>query len=152
MTETAIRFKPTKAYVKSLDRADNRLIELMFYGIEQGIRVKQEGNGLLVPFVITERKGNRQQKKFNARRTDIGLNDGMDFLKTEQDVNFGIIVFDGFLTLDGKRNEAVLVRGFDAAEDLGYLIAQRYVPKRLLSSFKLVGNVAFLGNEEQVLR
>jgi hypothetical protein len=137
--------------IKTIDKADRRLIDLVFHGLEEGIKVKKTGKGLLVPFVITEKHGERNRKQFDGVRTDIGVEKGMDYL-SKSDINFGVIVFDGYLTIGGKRDEAVIVRGYDSAERIGYSIGQRYSPQKLFGPFRLIGNPAFLCNEEQILR
>ncbi|MEJ0056219.1 MAG: hypothetical protein WDN75_11490 [Bacteroidota bacterium] len=92
--------------IKTIDKADRRLIDLVFYGIEEGIKLKKAGRGLLIPFVITETtNGERQRTQFEAERLDIGVENGMNYLR-ESDINFGVIVFDGYLTIAGKRKRS----------------------------------------------
>ena len=138
---------------KDIKQADKRLVDMMFFGLDYGIEnIQINGKGSLVPFVVTEKEGQNKLDRFVTERLEDGLSEGLRFLENEKESRFGVIVYDGFLTVDGQKIDAVLVKGFDRHEEVGYLIGQRYKPKKILRSFGLIGNPAFIGNEEQVLK
>lgn len=138
---------------KNIDQADKRLVDMMFFGLDYGIdNIKMNGKGPLVPFVVTEKGAENKLNRFAAERLEDGLMEAIKFLEGEKDSRFGVIVYDGYLTVDGQKLDAVLVKGFDRNDEVGYMIGQRYKPKKLLKSFELVGSPAFIGNDEQVLK
>ena len=138
---------------KDLKKADKKLVDMMFFGLDYGIdNIKINGKGALVPFVVTEKDGQNKLDRFVTERLEDGLNEGLRFLENEKESRFGVIVYDGFLTVDGQKIDAVLVKGFDRNDEVGYMIGQRYKPKKILRSFELIGNPAFIGNDEQLLK
>lgn len=138
---------------KNIDQADQKLVDLMFFGLDHGIEsVKASATGPLIPFTMTEIKGERKLNRLVTERLEDGLSKGIELLKSDNTSDFGIIVYDGYLTFDGQKYDAVIVRGFDRKDNVGYLIGQRYRLKTFLSPFKTVGNPTFLGNEEQLMK
>ena len=138
---------------KNVDQADKKLLDLMFFGLDHGIEsVKASGKGPLVPFTMTETNGERKLNRLVTERLEDGLNEGIKALTSDVTSDYGIIVYDGYLTVEGQKYDAVIVKGFDRKDHIGYLIGQRYQLKKLLTPFKTVGNPAFIGNEEQVLK
>lgn len=141
------------ATTKNIDQADKKLVDLMFFGLDHGIEsVKASGKGPLIPFIITESNGEKKLIRLVTERLEDGLNEGIKSLKVDETSDYGIIVYDGFLTDEGQKYDAIIVKGFDRKDNIGYLIGQRYQLKKFLTPFKTVGNPAFLGNEEQILK
>ena len=57
------------------------------------------------------------------------------------------VAFDGFLTVEGARADAVYVEALDCQTGAHIVLAQRYQPKRLLSKFRTLGDPAALDAE-----
>lgn len=87
-----------------------------------------------------------------TERLEDGLSEGMKILGTDSTSDYGIIVYDGYPRIDGQKYDAVIAKGFDRKDKIGYLIGQRHQLKRFLTPFKTVGNPAFVGNELQLLK
>ncbi|MEQ8687658.1 MAG: hypothetical protein RIE86_20300 [Imperialibacter sp.] len=138
---------------KSFDKADERLADLMIFGLDHGIEsVMASVTGPLIPFVVTDSKGERTIKRLMTDRLEDGLENGLTLLRTDQTCDYGIVVYDGYLTVGGEKYDAVIVRGFDRKDKLGYMIGQRYQLESSTEPFKKVGNPIFVGNDEQLLK
>lgn len=139
--------------VKNIDQADKKLVDLMFFGLDHGIEgIKINGKGPLIPFIILVVNGEKQMKRFVADKLEDGLNEGIKYLKEEKESESAIVVYDGYLTIEGKKLDAVITKGFDRKDEIGYLIGQRYSTRKFLRGFKLIGNPTFVGNEDQILK
>jgi hypothetical protein len=57
------------------------------------------------------------------------------------------VAFDGFLTWEGERTDAIYVEAIDEPAAAHVVVAQRYKPKRRLSKLKRVGEPVFLDAE-----
>lgn len=138
---------------KNVYYADKKLLDLMFFGLDHGIEsVRASGTGPLVPFIVTETDGERELSRLVAERLEDALSEGIKSLEADKTSNYGIIVYDGYIRVDGQKYDAVLVKGFDRKDSIGYLIGQRYQLKNYLTPFKTVGNPTFIGNDEQLLK
>jgi hypothetical protein len=137
---------------KSMDEANKELIELMFFGLDHGIESIKDGEGPLIPFSITSTNGERKLDRFVTENLEDGLVKAVQYIKDlEKKPNFAIVVYDGYITMEGKKFDAILVKGYDKNDVLAYILAQRYLPKQDTSDFKLIGNTAFLGNDKNIL-
>lgn len=140
-------------YSGNINNADNKLVDLMFVGLDHGIEsVKASGPGPLIPFVMVETNGKRNLKRYVSERLEDGLDEGMRELENDNDSEFAVLVYDGYLTIDGVKFDAVIVKGFDRKDKTGYQIGQRYERKSFLKPFKVIGNAAYLGTVEQLLK
>jgi hypothetical protein len=138
---------------KTIKDADEKLVDLMFKGLDHGIEcIKTNGKGPLIPFSMMETNGHRKLIRFVADKLEDGLSEGINELKKNKNCEFGILVYDGFVTIEEHKYDAVIVKGFDRKDNIGFLMGQRYEPKKLLRKFKLIGNATYLGTEEQLLR
>jgi len=113
-----------------------RLNDLMFKALDHAVDSVRSG-GDLVPFVMTEADLHRfvtttlQESKARAE----------DYLRSLSEP-LAVLAYDGYLTLEGNKYEAVFVKAFDRTQDTGILLAQRYKPKKFLSKFTPIGNPA----------
>jgi len=138
--------------IKSIDQADNKLVDLMHFALDHGIaNIKIKGKGPLVPFVVTEINGEKEVTRFFTNHHKDGLNEAIRCLKGEQKSHFAVLAYDELLPMDDQKFNAVIVRGYDRADTVGYTLAQRYVPSGFFSFFKLAGNEVFLGNADPLL-
>lgn len=139
--------------IKNIDQADEKLVDLMFFGLDYGIEnIEADSVGTLIPIVITEKNSERDLKRFVTERIEEGLEKGEQYLKNEKMARYGVVIYDGYITFKGEKIDAILVKGFDRQDEVGYVIGQRYQRKKDKSELELIGNPAFIGNEEQMLR
>jgi hypothetical protein len=138
---------------KNFHQADKKLADLMVFGLDHGIEsVKASVKGPLVPFTMTETNEERKLNRIITEKLEEGLTEGMKSLEADDVSRYGIIVYDGYLTIEGRRFDAVIVKGFDRNDSLGYSIGQRYQLKKFLTPFRTIGSPVFIGNQEQILK
>jgi hypothetical protein len=125
--------------------ADNvRLNDLMFKALDHALWCVHDGE-LLVPFVMTEGTLTR----FVAERVEEGKTQAEKFLAEQTNEPVIVLAYDGYLTRDGVKNDAIFIQAFDKTEEKGVLLAQRYQHKTRAQSFLQIGNpaiVAYLDN------
>jgi len=137
---------------KSINQADKKLVDLMHFGLDHGVEsIKIKGKGPLVPFVVIELNGEKELTRFLRDKPEDGVKDGIRSLKEAKESQFAVLVHDGYLTVAGQKFNAVIAKGFDRNDTVGYSLAQRYSPKKFFSSFKSIGKPSFVGNAEQLL-
>ena len=138
---------------KNISQADKKLVDLMIFALEHGVATVQiKGKGPLVPFVVTEIKGEREKHRFFTHHIEDGLSEAVRFLKDDEKSDFAALVYDAFLPIEDKNINAVVVRGYDRKDTVGYALGQRYLPSKFFSFFKLSGGKVSLGNADQLLR
>lgn len=104
-----------------------------------------------MPFVITEGEAGRDVHRFVDERLDVALEKAYDFVRRRlPDFMRVAIVHDGFTTIDGVRNDAILVLGCVNGKAETFLFAQRYSPTALLRGFRTIGNPTYLGKGREV--
>jgi len=132
--------------------APEKLMDLIFLGLDHGIESIKEG-GQLVPFTMSETNGKRDLHRFVTERIEEGKEKAEEHLKKlNPSPEYAIVAYNGYVTIEGKKYEAILVKGFDKKQKEGYILAQRYTPKAFLRSLKIIGNSAFIGNEPNILK
>ena len=137
---------------KNISLADKKLVDLMHYGLDHGIEsIRVKGKGPLVPFIVTEINGERDITKFYSRHPEGGLSEAIRYLKEERASHFAVLVYGDVLPLEEKQFNAVIARGYDRTDTVGYALGQRYLPSRFFSFFKLAGTKVFLGNADCLL-
>ena len=125
----------------------------MLFALDHGIEsIKIKGKGPLVPFVVTAINGEKEVNRFFTVHLEDGLSEAVRFVKEERKSHFAALVYDGFLPMNGEKFNAVIVRGYDRTDNVGYTLAQRYTPAKFFSFFKLAGGKVFLGNADPLLR
>ena len=125
----------------------------MLFALDHGIEsIKIKGKGPLVPFIVTEINGEKDVTKFFTPHLEDGLSEAIRYLKEEKKSHFAVLVYDGFLPLNGKKFNAVIARGYDRTDTVGYALGQRYVPSGFFSFFKLIASKVFLGNADSLLK
>lgn len=124
----------------------------MLFGLNHGIEsIRIKGKGPIVPFLVMEANGEREILKLFTEDPEAGLGEGIRLIKTDRKSQFVVIVYDGFLPLREKMVNAIISKGYDRDDIVGYAYAQRYSPQKFFSWFKLLGNRAYLGNIEQLV-
>jgi hypothetical protein len=145
-------FMPEEARIKNINQADKKLVDLMLFALDHGVaNIRIKGKGPLVPFVVTEANGEKEVTRFFTAHIEDGLSEAIRYVKNEQKSHYAVLVYDDFLPLDGRNFNAVIARGYDRADTVGYALCQRYIPSRFFSFFKLSGGKVFLGNADALL-
>jgi hypothetical protein len=130
----------------TVDEIGQRLLDLVFFALDHGVKSIRESGDPLVPFVVLEDPdGKRTLQRFVTERLENSVEQALAFAAKAAASSRAAVAYDGFVTLDGNRTDAVLVLGRDVDTIKTVRFAQRYKPKRLLQRFQTIGNAAFLG-------
>ncbi|MGC1986763.1 MAG: hypothetical protein WA668_15365, partial [Candidatus Cybelea sp.] len=82
--------------------------------------------------------------RFVAQPYEVSLEKAVSFLRDNTDAAILVIAYDGFVTMDGARTDAILVRGYVNGATKTVVFAQRYARARFLKQFKTIGQPAFI--------
>jgi hypothetical protein len=132
--------------------ATEALMDLIFFALDHGIS-SVEGGGPLIPFVVFEQGGTRHLHRFVTESLDAGRAKALEFAASlPPDAERYAVAVDGYIRVDAGRQDAIIVEGAERGMEEGLVFAQRYEPKRLLRKARPVGNPAYIGNSENLLR
>jgi hypothetical protein len=131
--------------------------EFFFLAIDHGFGSIEGGGGPLVPFtMVVEASGRKQLTRFVTDRLEDGVEKAKSSITSSQSLSMYAIAWDGFITLEGRKWDAILVEAGEASQDFGVLFSQRYVvgKKRLFRPGRCerVGNPALIGRAHSRLR
>jgi hypothetical protein len=116
-----------------------KLNDLMFKALDHAIDSIASG-GELVTFVMTE----NNLQRFVTSTLDESKERAEEYLIGLKGETLAALAYEGYLTLEGTKFNAVFTKAFDVNEEKGVLIAQRYEPKGFLKKFNIVGNPALI--------
>jgi len=125
----------------------NELADLAFFCIDHAIASLPQG-GPLTPFVVVERLGKRQLYRFAFDRLEAGVSAARKHAATElttaaSELDRVAITYDGLVTLQGEKQDAILVEAYDSAPPNGHVLAQRY--GQAGDHTQAIGNAMYLG-------
>ena len=138
----------------TIKNAPQKLIDLIFLGLDHGIDSIRSG-GSLIPFIITENKegSGGEIRRFFTETVEGGEQKAEKYLKIlDPTPDYAIVACGGYVTIDGEKKDAIMVKGFDKTQEEGYILVQRYRPRAFLRSLKTIGNAAFMGSEPNILK
>src|SRR5262245_48314846 len=124
------------------------LATLAFMALDHGIDSVRQG-GPLIPFALHEGPdGERHLTRFMADRIEEGESKARAFARDATDAVRVAIAWDGYLTVDGERSDAIFVEAQERGTSPSSILAQRYRPKARLRKFETIGNPALCGHGE----
>jgi hypothetical protein len=92
-----------------------------------------------------EVNGERSLARFVGDLED-GQRQARDAVNSTPNASMGAVAWDGYVTIDGERTDAVLVEASAAGAEASIILAQRYAQAgRLRKRFERVGNAARVG-------
>lgn len=124
-----------------------KLNDLMFLALDHAVDSIRDSGGPLTPFSITEdENGKRVLARYAGERLDESEAHGK---KKIEEAKAGILryafAWDGFVTIDGKKWDAILAEAGDKVAERGMLLCQRYEKEGLTKeSVKPFGNPALV--------
>jgi len=128
---------------------DEELVDLALEALDHAAESVSAG-GTLIPFAIEVINGEKTLHRHVAETFEESVEMALLSLKGRGDLDAAVVAYDGYLTVDGERTDAVFARVQACDQDSSLVFAQRYRPKRGLKRFKPLGNPAFLGDEESL--
>lgn len=132
---------------------NDEFLKFVFSGIEKSVENAKKTNKSIVPFVILRKKEDQKIQRFESDDYQEAIQMAEDFLKKMQPKpEFALLAYDGLIAIEGRKSEALYIKGYDKKEHKGLVFAQRYQPKTEDMEFQLIGNPALVGKEENILR
>lgn len=135
-----------------INKQDPKFMDFMFLGLDHGINSISDGGGPLIPFLMTQTGDKKDLKRFVTEMYEEGL---LAAEKTLIDLtikpDYALIAFDGYITWEEKKYDAIFVRAYDKTQDEGFEFCQRYIPKSNGSGIEPIGNSAFIGKTPNLL-
>ncbi|WKX76269.1 hypothetical protein [Zobellia laminariae] len=129
-----------------------KLTTLVFKGLDHGVASIEDGNGPLIPFVMIKTGEQMNMSRFMEETLEEGLAQAKKYIvELDEKPELAIIVYDGLITENGKKHDAILVNGYEKNDSKGYCFAQKYKPKKMLSPFKEIGNTVIVNQFESIL-
>lgn len=111
-----------------------RLNDIMFLALDHGMESIADNSGPLIPMVFTEnQKGERTLQRFVTEQLEEGVEKAKQFVEqNKSSLDRYAVAWDGLVTVQGRKWDAILVEAGDRFQDAGYLMCQRYEKKGLL--------------------
>jgi hypothetical protein len=137
-----------------LPAISKRLADIALFALDHGIHSIQDGEGPLIPFVISEQAdGKRKLDRFFADTLEESLARARQAVsELPSSVTAYALAHDGFITHNGTKNDAILVEASERGRTRSIQMAQRYTPKTPQHNFQRIGNSAYLGEADSRLR
>jgi len=126
-----------------------KLNDIMFKALDHAVFSIEDNNETLIPFSLTEDvSGKRTLTRFVADRIEVGVEEGKKKIEAlKEEIHRYALAYDGYLTLEGRRWEALFVEAGDKIAETGMLLCQRYTRKKgwFKKGIEPVGNPALVG-------
>ncbi|MCX6738518.1 MAG: hypothetical protein NT098_00505 [Candidatus Parcubacteria bacterium] len=119
--------------------------DLLFRALEHAVNSITDGE-ILFPFVMTP----TNVQRFVSDRIENGKEQAEKYIEDQKTEPLLCLAYDGFVTLEAIKEDAVFVVGIDRDRGKKIIMAQRYKPKSDLSKLTVVGNPILV--EEQELK
>ena len=123
-------------------------MELVFLALDHGIDSVTEG-GPLIPFALMETSDGRELTRFAPGTLEAGQALAREHVRAAG-VDRAAIAYDGYLTVQGDRADAVFVEAQERGQNDSIVFAQRYRPGGRFKKFTTIGNAAFVDSGESL--
>ncbi len=125
--------------------------DFFFLAIDHGFASVENGGGPLVPFtMLVDPAGQKKLTRFAMDKLEDGVQAAKNSVVPTGATAMYAIAWDGFITLEGRKWDAICVEAGEAQAEIGVLFCQRYTTakKGLLRRTRSVrvGNPALIGN------
>ncbi len=121
----------------------------MFQVLDHAVASISDGGGPLISFSITENlAGEKKLARYVTENLEEGEAQGKKRIEEEKkEIVRYAIAWDGFVTIEGKKWDAIIVEAGDKSGETGIMLCQRYTKKGIFrKSVESVGNPGVLGN------
>jgi hypothetical protein len=114
------------------------LIDFALFALDHATDSVLPSGGPLVPFALIEKGGNRELFRFPGDLTE-GIENARQSVRASERPYLAAVAWDGYLTVEGTRTDAVYVEAFKAGDTESLIFAQRY------GRADRIGNAAMVG-------
>lgn len=124
--------------------------DFFFLAVDHGFVSVEDGGGPLVPFtMVVDAAGQKKLTRFAMDKLEDGVEAAKNSVASTGAIAMYAIAWDGFITLEGRKWDAICVEAGEAQAEFGVLLCQRYTTakKGLLRRTRSVrvGNPALIG-------
>jgi hypothetical protein len=132
--------------MKHLQQASKELKGHLLYALNHSLDLKRDGVDPMIPFAVVIRGEEKALKAFAGDGPDYADRMWQKTLEEEQP-DYAVFASDSYLTMEGVKYDAVLLKAYDRNDTEIYLVGQRFQPKSEQEEFRQLGNPGFLGTE-----
>jgi hypothetical protein len=130
-----------------------KFADLVFLALDHGVDSVRESGSPLIPFVMFVNNDELMLQRFVTERLEEGPEQAREAIASSpESVMAYALAYDGFITIEGAKFDAILVEASERGRPAGVRMAQRYSIKESLQSFETIGNPALLGECETLLQ
>ena len=123
--------------------------DLALLALEHGMASRRDG-AALVPFVLLESGGTRYMHRFAEGTDEQAVAEAKTYVsRLPNSTNACVIAYDGFVTIEGTKFDAILAIGCEQNAPSSYVFAQRY--DGAATPATLIGSPAFIGTNDSIL-
>ena len=133
--------------MKQLQDASKELMDNLIFALNHSMDLKKDGVELMTPFAVVIKSNNKTIETFFGDTADYG-EQMCEKIINDEDPDFLIYASDSYLTQDGIKYDAVLLKAYDKTDSEIYLVGQKFKPKTENEDFEQIGNPGFLGTLE----
>lgn len=131
-------------------RASESLLDLAFVALDHAVDAVRHG-GRLAPFVLVEAESGRDLARFVTGTLERSIEEARQHLRGRADALRAALAYDGYLTLEGTRYDAVFVEAHEVGRDSSLVLGQRYRPGKRRRPFQTIGNPGDAGDAAPLL-
>lgn len=129
--------------------ASNALQDLIFVALDHGVDSAREG-GPVIPFLVEEStNGSRNLQRFVTEDLEESVSHARTAAANSTAERI-VVCFDGYVTLDEERTDAVYVVGQERGGSNALTFLQRYRPADATGGFTPMGNTAYAGADDRL--
>lgn len=135
------------------DKQNVEFNDLVFSALDHGLNSIQDIKDPLIPFVmIVNINGDKELHRLMTERLEDGPVKARELVReSKSKIEMYAIAWDGYVTAEGKKWDAILVEGASRKAEKGWLLAQRYESAGLFKRKKRkVGNPILLEKTEKL--
>jgi len=138
--------------MNEINDLDPEFIDFIFGGLDHGIYSIKDTGGPLIPFLMTKTGDVEDLKRFMAKTLEESIKKAEEALHAmHPKPDYALIAFDGYLTREGTKFDAIYVKAFDKTVNEGFEFCQCYVPAENGEGIEPVGNAGFTGKTINML-
>jgi hypothetical protein len=128
----------------------DQLVDFALFALDHAMESVVASGGPLVPFALVHADGANSIARFPGD-LEAGQELARDLVRHSQGER-AAVAWDGYLTVDDARTDAVFVEAFERGDDESLMMAQRYaVTGRFRKSVEPFGNAALVARGETLL-
>lgn len=132
---------------------DDEFMKFVFSGIDLAVETTKERGKAVIPFVMIMKGEDQRLQRFDSETYNDSVKLAENHIrKLTPKPDYALLVYDGVLSIEGRKNEAIYVKAYDKKEQKGLVMAQRYQPNTDDLDFQLINKPALISKEENVLR